>query len=191
MDGTPEYSFHICGLRKLFPEAQFIHIFRDVTSVVRSMLHFHQLGGGTLIASEQEAYSYWLNTVTNCLLGERAYGPRVFFRLRYSDLVDTPEAALRAVFNFLDEPYAAGCLTPLAQRINSSNVPADFKIDARNTDPSLVEQAVCLSRDTQQSSQAREASPAVVEEIEAAFDERVEFAAVRANTAQPCKKLRR
>src|SRR4029077_11685993 len=40
VDGTPEYSFSICGLRKLFPNAVFIHIVRDVTRVVRSMLNF-------------------------------------------------------------------------------------------------------------------------------------------------------
>src|SRR5438128_12210027 len=27
VDGTPEYSFYICGLRKLFPDALFVHIF--------------------------------------------------------------------------------------------------------------------------------------------------------------------
>src|SRR5438105_2216705 len=35
VDGTPEYSLHICGLRKLFPEALFVHLVRDVDSVVR------------------------------------------------------------------------------------------------------------------------------------------------------------
>jgi hypothetical protein len=40
VDGTPDYSHHICGFRKLFPEALFVHIVRDVTSVVRSMLNF-------------------------------------------------------------------------------------------------------------------------------------------------------
>src|SRR5262245_44531910 len=34
VDGTPEYAFHICGLRKLFPSALFIHLVRDVDSVV-------------------------------------------------------------------------------------------------------------------------------------------------------------
>ena len=29
VDGTPEYSLHICGLRKLFPQARFVHVFRD------------------------------------------------------------------------------------------------------------------------------------------------------------------
>ncbi len=98
-------------------------------------------------------------------------------RLRHSDLVENPEAALRSVFSFLDESYAPECLTPLAQRINSSNVPAGFKIDLRKTDPSLIEQATRLSQQVEESSQPPEASPAAVEEIEAAFDERVQFVA--------------
>src|SRR5437764_1519601 len=40
VDGTHEYSLHICGLRKLFPQARFVHVFRDVDSVVRSMVNF-------------------------------------------------------------------------------------------------------------------------------------------------------
>ena len=56
VDGTPEYSLHIYGLRKLFPRAVFIHLFRDVHAVVRSMLNFHRIAGVHLVASEQEAY---------------------------------------------------------------------------------------------------------------------------------------
>jgi len=177
VDGTPEHSFHICGLRKLFPEALFIHVFRDVTSVVRSMLHFHHVGGGSLVANEQEAYGYWLRTVSSCLLAERAYGPEVVFRLRHSDLVMNPEAALRRLFSFLLEPYVPKCLAPLAQRINSSNVPADFEIDLRNVDPALIEQAAQVCQQVKESSQPAAACSAAVQEIEAAFDERVEFAA--------------
>ena len=58
VDATPEYAFHICGLRKLFPEAAFIHLVRDVDSVVRSMLNFHRVKGTRLVASEQNAYEY-------------------------------------------------------------------------------------------------------------------------------------
>ncbi len=45
VDGTPEYSFHIHGLRKLFPQALFIHLVRDVRAVVRSSVG-GQRGGG-------------------------------------------------------------------------------------------------------------------------------------------------
>jgi len=114
-------------------------------------------------------------------LAERAYGPSVVFRIRHSDLIDTPEAALRSVFSFLGEPYTPECLEPLAQRINSSNVPADFRIDSRETDPSLVEQAMRLCREVEESSQPLEASPAAIQEIEAAFDKQVQFVATIAS----------
>ena len=61
VDGTPEYSLHICGLRKLFPDAAFIHIFRDVASVVRSILNFHRVAGTQLVRNEEEAYRYWID----------------------------------------------------------------------------------------------------------------------------------
>jgi len=175
VDATPEYSFHICGLRKLFPKALFIHIVRDVTSVVRSMLNFHRVGGGTLVANEQEAYNYWFRAVSSCLLAERAYGPRVVFRLRYSDLVDTPESALQSLLNFLDEPYFAECLAPLTKRINSSNVPADFKIGDPATDPAVVERATRLCAELFEAPQPSEASATAVKELEAAFADRVQY----------------
>ncbi len=177
VDATPEYSMHICGLRKLFPQALFIHIFRDVTSVVRSMLHFHHVSGQSLVTDVQEAYRYWLRTVANCLLAEQAYGSNVVFRIRHSDLADAPEATLQSIFRFLGEPFAPECLEPLKQRINSSNVPADFEIDVCETDPSLVEQATQLCRRVEESPQPLEASLGAIEAIEAAFDKRVEFVA--------------
>jgi hypothetical protein len=177
VDGTPLYSFHICGLRKLFPSALFVHIVRDVTSTVRSMLNFHRLAGSSLVANEQEAYDYWFRSVRECLLGEQAYGPSVVFRLRYSELVDQPERSLRSLLNFLGEPYAAECLAPLEKRINSSNVPADFKLGDSETDPAVVERAMQLCKQIEEASQPTEASPAAADKIEAAFKERVQYVA--------------
>src|SRR5438874_990517 len=177
VDGTPEYSFHVCGLRKLFPKALFIHIVRDVTSVVRSMLNFHRVDGSSLVANEQEAYDYWFRAVSSCLLAERAYGPRVVFRLRYSDLVDKPEATLQSLCDFINEPFAAECLTPLQQRINSSNVPADFKIGDPATNAAVVERTMRLCVELVEIPQPSEASPATVKELEAAFAERVQHVA--------------
>jgi Sulfotransferase family len=190
VDGTPEYSFHICGLHKLFPEALFVHIFRDVRSVVRSMLHFHRVAGGTLVANQDEAYRYWLRTVRNCLLAERAYGWRAVFRLRHSDLVCAPEATLRSLLNFLGEPYAPECLEPLARRINSSNVPADFEIDDREANPTLIEEASRLCHEVEQTPQPLELSVNAIAEMEAAFDERVQYVATLAsNYNKALKKI--
>ena len=175
VDGTPHYSYHIYGLRLLFPHAQFIHIVRDVTSVVRSMLNFHRLAGVKFVANEQEAYARWYRTVTACLLAEQAYGPRVVFRLRYSELVDKPEVSLRALLGFLGEPYAAECLIPLRQRINSSNVPVDFKLGEPDSDPEIIDRAIRLDAEIETSPQPRESSASAAEKLETEFNERVEF----------------
>jgi len=177
VDQTPEYSFHICGLRKLFPCALFIHIVRDVGSVVRSMLNFHRIAGTHVVSNEEEAYKYWLRTVRACLKAEEAYGPHVIYRLHYSALVENPESALRSLLDFLGEPYSAKCLEPLSQRINSSNVPPDFKSDDPATDPAIVEEARRLSAGIEQTSQPTEHSPAAADELEADFDARAKHIA--------------
>jgi hypothetical protein len=173
VDQTPEYSFHIYGLRKLFPEALFIHIVRDAVSVVRSMLNFHRVAGTQLVANEEEAYKYWLRTVRACLKAEEAYGPHVVYRLRYTALVEHPESALRSLLDFLGEPYSAKCLEPLAERINSSDVPPDFKPDDPASDSAVVEEAQRLSAELQQTPQPSDGSSAAADEMEGAFGERV------------------
>jgi len=187
VDGTPEYSLHICGLRKLFPQARFVHVFRDVAAVVCSMINFHRATGIQLAANEEDACKYWLRTVKACLKAEEAYGPRVVYRLRYTALVENPESALRSLLDFLGEPYSAKCLEPLSQRINSSNVPPDFKSDDPATDPAIAEEAIILSRDLQHGSQPVEPSAAAISEMEAAFDERVQYMA--ALDSQYCRAV--
>jgi Sulfotransferase family len=176
VDGTPEYSLHMCGLRKLFPEARFVHVFRDVDAVVRSMVNFHRATGIQLVANEEDAYKYWLRTVRACLKAEQAYGPHVVYRLRYTALVENPESALRSLLEFLGEPYSAKCLEPLSQRINSSNVPPDFRSDDP-TDPAIVEQARRLSAEIEQTPQPTEHSPVAADELQAEFGTRVKHIA--------------
>jgi Sulfotransferase family len=177
VDGTPEYSFYICGLRKLFPNALFVHIFRDVRAVVPSMLNFHRVTGVQLVPNEQEAYRYWLRTVRACLEAERAYGPNVVYRVRYADLIDNAESAMRSLFAFLKEPYTTKCLEPLAQRINSSEVPPDFKSEDPAADPAIVEAAQRLSVELENNPQPTESSQAAADKMENAFSKRVEYVA--------------
>jgi Sulfotransferase family len=172
-DGTPEYSLHIYGLHSLFPQAQFIHVFRDVQAVVRSMINFHRVAGMQLVANEEEAYRYWLRTVRGCLKAEQAFGPTVVYRVRYADIISNPESTIRSLLGFLGEPYAASCLEPLAHRINSSEVPADFKSNDSGTDPNVIRKAMRLCAEVEETPQPRDPSPAAVNELEAAFRERV------------------
>ena len=93
------------------------------------MLNFHRVAGIQLVANEQEAYRYWLRTVSACLEAEQAYGPHVVYRLRYTTLVENPESALRSLLDFVGELNSAKCLEPLSQGIYSSDVPPDFQSD--------------------------------------------------------------
>jgi hypothetical protein len=173
VDQTPEYSVYIYGLRKLFPEAVFIHVLRDVRSVVRSMLNFHHVAGTHLVENEEEAYKYWLRTVKACVRAEQAYGPRVVYRLPYADLIDNPEPAIRSLLDFVGEPYFAKCLEPLGRRMNSSNVPADFIAEDPATDPSVVKKATRLCSELQETPQPGEPSSAAAAELETRFYKRV------------------
>jgi hypothetical protein len=168
---------HICGLRKLFPQARFVHVFRDVDAVVRSMVNFHYATGIQLVANEEQAYKYWLRMVRGCLKAEEAYGSHVVYRLRYTALVENPESALRSLLDFLGEPYSAKCLEPLSQRINCSNVPPDFKSDDPDTDPAIVEEARRLSSEIEQTCRRSPHSFAAADELEAEFDTRVKHIA--------------
>ena len=141
------------------------------------MVKFHRVTGIQLVANEEEAYRYWMRTVSACLLAERAYGPAVLHRVRYTDLIDHPEPTMRSLLDFLGEPYSAKCLEPLAQRINSSDVPDDFKADDPATDAAVVEEAMRLSRDLERTAQPAKASPAAADEMEAGFGQRTQYVA--------------
>jgi Sulfotransferase family len=189
VDGTPEYSLHICGLRKLFPQALFIHLFRDVRAVVRSMLNFHRVAGIHLVANEEEAYRYWIRTVRACLMAERAYGPNVVHRVRYAELTDNPESTMRSLLNFLEEPYTPKCLEPLELRINSSTVPTDSETADTATSPMVVDEAMQLSAEVERTAQPAEAASAAANEMEVAFRERVRYVATMDNAYQVAQRL--
>lgn len=188
VDGTPEYSFHICGLRKLFPQAVFVHLLRDVRAVSRSMVNFHRVAGFQLVANEEDAYRYWFRTVNACLTAERAYGPSVVHRIRYADLIESAESTMRSLFGFLGEPYTARCLEPLAERINSSGVPPDFSSDNPQTNSAIMEQACRLSTQLEEGTPPSVASSAAANELEVAFRERVKYVAALDDAYQEARR---
>jgi hypothetical protein len=189
VDGTPEYSTHIFGLRKLFPEALFVHILRDVREVVRSMLNFHRVAGTQLVPNEEQAYKYWLRMVTACLQAEQAFGPKVIHRFSYSALTDNPEPAMRSLLDFLGESYDVRCLEPLQQRINSSNVPKDFVAEDATTNRAIVDQAMTLWTEVTKLGQAPEPVPRAAAAIETEFEQRVQYVAGLDRAYRDCRRI--
>ena len=177
VDGTPEYSLHIYALKKLFPEAVFIHVLRDVRDVVRSMLNFYRLAGVQLVANEEEAYRSWLRMVKACVQAERAYGSNIVRRFHYDALINRPEPAIRSMLDFVGEPFHARCLEPLSCQINSSDVPPDFVAEDPATDRRIVEEAANLYLELQNTPELTESSAAAADEMAAAFGRRVQHVA--------------
>lgn len=120
VDGTPEYSLQIQGLLALFPQAQFVHILRDADQVAASMLAFRDERGCPIVASADAAYAYWMRTAQACIDAEAILGPAIVHRVRYADMVTDGERTMRAVLDFLNEPFAPACLEPFGRHINSS-----------------------------------------------------------------------
>ena len=79
--------------------------------------------------------------------------------------------AIRSLLDFVGEPYSDKCLDPLAERINSSNVPPDFESNEAAIDPAIVEEARRISAEIEATAQPKTVSPAHAAELEAAFRE--------------------
>ena len=122
-DATPENSHYIYPLSKLFPGARFIHLLRNPHDVARSLMRFSRTGARDY--DHDEAYRTWTRLTRAAWLGERALGRARMLQVRYEDFTGRPEQAFRRVLAFLGEPYAADCLKPLDNKINSSEVERD------------------------------------------------------------------
>jgi len=141
VNGTPEYSFGIAGLRKLFPGARFIHLVRHPDLVVPSMLNFDRVFGTKLAEKQEEGYGRWLANVRACGLAENAFGAAIVCRVFHEDLVREPDASIRRIVKFIEEPFDAVCLEPLEKRINSSDVDAEELKREVATDSAVIAEA--------------------------------------------------
>ncbi len=176
VDGTPEYSLYVEGLIRLFPDAKFVHITRDVDQVVASLLNFRQQDGSPLVNGEEEAYGLWWRFARACLLAEHAIGVGRVYRLRYRDMVERPHDALRDTLDFLGEPYEQACSEPLATRINSSSADDGAPHKPANAASPIIVQARKLSDKLQQRRPEVVATERARRQQIEEFVERVDFA---------------
>ena len=99
-DKTPVQVLSLRRLGRLFPEARFVHIIRDGREVALSYL---DAAWGP--DSAEEAALLWKRAVTAGRRAGRALGPGRYLEVRYEELVDQPEATVRAICSFLDLGY--------------------------------------------------------------------------------------
>ncbi|HEY7036064.1 MAG TPA: sulfotransferase [Thermomicrobiales bacterium] len=117
VDGTPSNCFAVFVLRRLFPEARFVHVVRDLDDAVDALTtdktrRLYRSRYMRLTA--EQAYRHWLDTTRACLDAERAFGSAVVLRIRRDDLIAAPEQTLRHCLDFLGEPFAPAVLRPFS-----------------------------------------------------------------------------
>lgn len=103
---TPANVLHFPVLRRLFPESPLLCIHRDPRDVVASLMGMDwrdaKSGNRLPITTDPAAAArLWIASID---IEMRMAGDRAFMAIRYEDLVRRPNAAIRGVFDFLDEP---------------------------------------------------------------------------------------
>jgi hypothetical protein len=119
-DKTPEYNNHLPLLRRLFPDAQFVHIVRDGRDVDLSI---RRIGFGPKNA--YETASQWARTLRTIRSFAGQLPSDQYFELRYEDLTDRPAEMLAALADFLGIDDSAGELRDYIRRRIASDVKTD------------------------------------------------------------------
>jgi glycosyltransferase involved in cell wall biosynthesis len=121
-DKTPLNSLYrstLDGLIELFPDAQFLHIYRDPPDVIYSHL------SGGFMRTVEEASQRWLTVMRN-VRGFAARHPAACHALRYEDLVGRPEPTVRGVCAFLGIEFEPAMLSSERVARELGDVPAWF-----------------------------------------------------------------
>jgi hypothetical protein len=135
VDGTPENSYFVLPLLRMFPKAKFIHVLRNPKLVATSLMHFSTIGGTDY--PEEDAYRIWMRMVRAAALAELAFGPERVLRVLYEDIVCDPETVIRRCLEFVGEDYHPACLLPFREKVNSSRYddPGDCSLSTNLRSP--------------------------------------------------------
>jgi hypothetical protein len=98
-DKTPRYALCLDYLDELFPACQVVHVVRDGRDVVAS--HRDRFGWW----SAAKAVEKWPRYVAAARAAGRRLGPERYFEVRYEALVADTETTMRALLEFLGEPW--------------------------------------------------------------------------------------
>jgi hypothetical protein len=124
-------------LRRVYPEAKFLCLYRHPMDVIASGIEacpwglngygFDQYIAGTPGNAVWALARFWVDGTAATLAAEERFGGSCY-RIRYEDLVADPEKVAEGVFEFLGVPHIPGisqrCFTPERERFG----PADYKI---------------------------------------------------------------
>ena len=104
-DKTPGYERHFDRLADVFPNARFIHIYRDGRDVSNSMCERSWHG-----ITEFQRARYWKRSMEQAFRSAAKLGSQRCLNVQYESLVKQPEAILKQICTFLDEDYESEML---------------------------------------------------------------------------------
>ena len=105
------------GLAKVFPDAQFLHIYRDACDVVYSHL------SGGFMRTVEEASERWLSVMRNTRDFVGRHSERCH-ELRYEDLLTMPEKTVRGICDFMRIPFEGQMVGSESSAEGLGDVPA-------------------------------------------------------------------
>lgn len=120
---SPNNVFFFQHLHRLFPDSPLIHVIRDGRDVVCSLrgMDWRNPKTGELIDCARDARgaaTYWVQAVQagrEAVRQQPTLAPH-YFELRYETLIAAPEPTLRALFEFLGEPWDSRVMRHHEQR---------------------------------------------------------------------------
>jgi hypothetical protein len=106
VDHAPLNTFYVPTILAHFPEARFTHLLRDGRAVAASML---PLWWGPMTV--HEAAAAWQRFVASALAAAHCAPPESYVGVRFEDLVEDPEPALRRIMAAVGFDYEPGMAT--------------------------------------------------------------------------------
>lgn len=103
-DKMPLNEMHLGLIALVFPQAPLIHMIRHPLDVMVSAMANH-FTHGYFCASALETAARHYVLVSELVEHYRAQAPPRYLLVRYEDVVDDQEATVRAVFDFIGEPF--------------------------------------------------------------------------------------
>jgi len=121
-DKTPENTFELDMLIRIFPQSKFIHLLRDGVDVAASFV------SRGLMDDMLSAAKHWQTAVLTSREFMQQY-PKQCIEVRYEDLVASPEQTLQGLCGFLNIPFHVSMVKSLqhTQQMGDLNAYAHYE----------------------------------------------------------------
>lgn len=139
LDKHPGYSYAIDEIKRIIPQAKFIHMIRDGRDVVPSMISAKKrlgFGQGNVFGATKE----WKECVELCRAGQDKY-PEDFLEIKYEDLRQDGVSFLPSIFDFCELTYDDASIQLLIDQNSYNNKTVsrpDVKMEKLRTEGKVV-----------------------------------------------------